>query len=308
MLSFYTVIHALRGYPASSGTVTRVEDRLIVACDFAVALDAGEFEDFRSFSQEYDELPRGAHAWPEVQTVAAAHRSGMPVLWKKTKRDRHGNSHQERSNMYEPDIDRGEADVIDVTTFSYAQVHVSQAVRDGFDGDELELRILLGCAVRHGSYKPGRSDSHIVSYDNHSFVLTPDASAVIGYRFFEPRNRPLRETQESQEVSTTSLEDSGFDPQKVDISDRVLDAFSNKHGTDDKEAAEEIRDFIADAISRERHRVAKNGCHVFDVDGYTVWVSPDAKRVTKYETRHIERTPRDVREGIQSRFSKNRDL
>jgi hypothetical protein len=285
------------------GTVLIVEDRLTVACDLATALDAGEVEDFREFSEDYEELPRGAHAWPEIQTVVAAHRSGMPVLWRRSSREDGRKTRRDRSNMYEPDISSGE-DGIDVTTFSYAQVHVSRAVRDAFEGDELELRILLGCAVRHGSYKPGRGDSHIVSYDGHSFVLTPDASAVIGYRFFKPRTKQRRT---GDEVETVSLEESGFDPSKVDISERVLDSFSNKHGTDEDEAEEEIRDFIADAIERDRHKVAKNGCHVFDVDGYTVWVSPDARRVTKYETRHIERTPRDVREGVPSRFSKPRE-
>ena len=286
----------------SAGTVLPVDDRLSVACDFALAIEAGEVDDFRTFSQDYDDLPKGAHAWPEVQTVAAAHRAGLPVVWRKSQ-NTNRKSDRRKGNMYEPDLDASE-DGIDVTSFSYAQVHVSQAVREGFDGDELELRIILGCAVRHGSYKPGRGDSHIVSYEGHSFVMTPDASAVIGYKFFETRSKPRRQTEE---VTTVSLQDSGFDPSKVDISDRVIDAFSNKHGTDEQEAEEEIRDFLADALARERHRVAKNGCHVFDVDGYTVWISPDATRVKKYETRHIERTPRDVREGVPSRFSKPRD-
>lgn len=285
------------------GTVLYVEDRLSVACDLAEALDAGDVDGFREFAEGYKELPRGAHAWPEIQTVVAAHRSGMPVLWRKSLKSHSREHRRDRSNMYEPDVSSGD-DGMDVTSFSYAQVHVSRAVRDSFEGEELELRILLGCAVRHGSYKPGRGESHIVSYDGHSFVLTPDSSAVIGYKFFRPQPRPARKDDQAQ---TVGLDDAGFRPSEVEISDRVLDSFSNKHGTDEDEAEEEIREFIADALARDRHRVAKNGCHVFDVDGYTVWVSPDAQRVTKYETRHIERTPRDVREGVPSRFSKPRD-
>lgn len=272
-------------------------ERLETACELAEALDEGSVNEWAEFAEEQD-LPRGAHAWWEIQTVMAAHRAGQSVV-----KDERPRKPRPRTNMYESDIDSGDPDGIDPAGFSYAEIHLSKKALETFGGDDLEMRILVGCAVRHGQYEGGRDGAHIVRFGDHSFVLTPDAGAVIGYRRQTSRGGMRRE---NEKVETVSLEDANFDPEKVEIGYRVIETFGNKHGCDDDEAEEELRDFLADAIEREKVRVAKNGCHIFEADGYTVWVSPDAKKVTKYDTKHIERTPRDVREGVPSRFGKRR--
>lgn len=281
------------------------EDRVDIACNLAEAIHNGEVTEWSEWAKEED-LPRGAHAWWEIQTVIASWKSGKPVVREEKRTGRGREKH--RANIFESEYDsgddvRGDEDGIDPAGFSYGEVHLSAKSLEAFGGDDLAMRILVGCAVRHGEYEAGRDGAHIVRFGEHSFVMVPDCSAVIGYRKQTKRQHPKRD---DEVVQTVSLEDAGFDPEKVVISGRVIDAFCGKHGCDEDEAEDEIRDFMQDALERERVRVAKNGCHIFDVDGYTVWVSPDAKRVTKYATKHIERTPRDVREGVPSRFGGGR--
>lgn len=282
----------------------RAETRLAFAADLAEALDRGECEDLATFiEQDGAVVPRGAHSWEEVQTVIAAKRAGRPTVPGRTKKRREAPRRFTRANMYEPDMERAE-DVggdedVDPYEFSYAECAVTNRAREDFRGEDLDMLILLGCAVRHGGYRPGKGGAHRVSYREHTFVLSPDGLAVIGYM-----RREGRERKHGEEVQGVDLGSTGFSPDTVRIKDSVIDAFVNKHGVDDEEAEEELREFLSWALESKKHRLLKNGCHLFDHQGYKVWVSPDGEEATKYETLHIERTPRDVREGVPSRFGK----
>lgn len=280
-------------------------DALSLACGLARSLDAGEVSSFREYAATLEHsLPRGTHSWPEIQTVMAQHKAGRPCAQlRSSRRGRHrpDTLKVSRGNMFEDEVVVDESDGLDAYDFSYTDVHITRSARERCTLDDLSMSILLGCAVRHGHYQPGRGGAHIVSYLGHSYILTEQADMVIGYSY---RPRPVRRRQHHSEVGEpTPLSDTGFDPYQVHIRPRVIETFSHKHGTDDDEADGEIRDFLADAYGRNKHRIAANRCHVFTADGYTVWVSPDGCEVTKYTTVHIERTPRDVREGVPSRFS-----
>jgi hypothetical protein len=284
---------------------TNHPEKLQVAVELAQALADGECDDLEGFAEIYDgDLPRGAHSWEEVQTVIAAKRAGRPT----TPTPRRGSGGRNsirrgRANMFEPEVgdeDLGEeGDGVDPYEFSYAECAVTNRARDDYQGPDIELLILLGCAVRHGGYLAGKGGAHRFSYRQHLFVLSPNGEAVIGYMRREERVRTRQEP-----VDGVALEETGFDPETVVIKDRVIDAFINKHGVEEDEAEEELREFLSWALEAGKHRILKNGCHLFDHQGYKVWVSPDGGEVSKYDTLHIERTPRDVREGVPSRFGK----
>lgn len=290
-----------------AGTVSGVSvDVLSLACDLARSLDAGEVASFRQYADTLDyHLPRNAHSRPEIQTVMAQHKAGRPCTPVRTGQRGRGWSKTPgilRGNMYEDEVVVEEVEGLDAHAFSYTDVHVARSARERCSlDDDISFYILLGCAVRHGHYHPGREGAHIVSYAGHSFILTERADTVIGYTY-RPRG-PRRPQQHVEVGEPTPLSDTAFDPYQVLIRPRVIETFAHKHGTDDDEADREIRDFLADAYERNKYRIAANRCHVFTVDGYTVWVSPDGREVTKYTTVHIERTPRDVRDGVPSRFS-----
>lgn len=276
-----------------------VVERIGIARELAAGLRDGAVADFDEFSARGD-LPHKAHAWPEIQTVLAAHRAGRAVLTT-TRRPR-------RANMYE-EFDAAESngaddEGLDPFAFSYADLGATSTAqsRSGLSVDE--LAILAGCAVRHGDYRPGRDGCHVVSHRGHRLVLSPDAKTIISYD--PPREAPTKTKHPATASATVELDPERFDPSAVAVSDRVLDAFCAKHGTDRDEARRELAAFMAWALAADGHRVAKNGCHVFAHRGFTVWVAPDGSKVTKYETRHIERTPCDVRDGVPSRFGSGR--
>ena len=272
-------------------------DRVDIACALASAIDAGDVDDFIGFREWYTgQLPGSAHSWPEIQTVLAQHRAGRRCTGEPSRR----HSGPRRGNIFEPEFET-DTGGLDVREFSYTDVHLTPAARERFTGSTLAQRILLGCAVRHGTYRPGRDEAHLVAYGAHRFILSADAAVAISYQEADTA-RPRRGA--GAPVATHTLDEVGFDAATVAIRDRVIEAFSNKHGTDDQEAEEEIRAFLDDTLARHKHRVARNGCHVFAADGYTVWVAPDGAEVTKYETLHIERTPGDVRNGVPSRFGR----
>lgn len=281
----------------------QLTERLEIAVELAEALDQGDCSDLESFAEVRElTLPRGAHSWEEIQTVIAAQRAGRPTvpMGQRVSRTRRP-ERSGRANMYEPDLEEHDEDGADIDPyeFSYAHCAVTKRAREEYGGDDIELLILLGCAVRHGGYRPGKGGAHRFSYRDHLFVLSPDGSAVIGYMQREQRVKERRES-----VDGVELEETEFGPESVHIRDSVIDTFVNKHGVEDEEAEEEIREFLAWALEAKKHRLLKNGCHLFDHQGYKVWVSPDGREATKYDTLHIERTPRDVRDGVPSRFGK----
>lgn len=294
-----------------------LNSKLNLAADLAEALTSGECSDIHDYQGPNGKpAPRGAHSWPEVQTVLAAWRAGKPVLPQggEKKPAKKAVKATKRANMYEPDLayddyeensgdDSDEG--LDPHDFNYAEVGITNTARKAFEGDDLEMLILLGCAVRHGGYRPGREGAHKVFYKEHNFILSSGADVVVSYAKYEKARKNQRDTVEV-EVKTIDLNETGFDPETIELGRGMIYSFINKHGVDEDEAEEEIRSFLAWANEENKHRVLKNGCHLFDHQGFKVWVSPDGKLATKYETLHIERTPLDVKEGVPSRFGKKR--
>lgn len=290
------------------------EHRLELAVDLAEALADGVCEDLQSFSDHADTtLERNAHGWEEIQTVLAAHRAGKPTVPQRsthsTRASRPEMRRPRRANMYEPDLDTDieptdtdEDRGVDPHEFTYAAVGITNSARTAFDGEDIELLILLGCAVRHGEYQPGRDGAHKFRFREHYFVVSEDGGTVIAYA--QRENRPRERRADDTPVEAVTLDATSFHPDTVSIKRNVLFAFGNKHGVDDDEAEEEIRAFLEWALQANKHRTLKNGCHLFDYRGFKVWVSPDGAEVSKYETLHIERTPIDVRDGVPSRFAR----
>jgi hypothetical protein len=276
--------------------MTARDDRVEQACRLAQAIDAADTVDVAAMLAALG-LRANAHSWPEIQTVLHAHRNGRPVLPVRRRAI--------RSNMFEPDADHG-SDDFDVAEFSYAEVSISRSAGEAFAGTDLALRILAGCAVRHGDYRPGREGSHIVAFRDHSFILSPDGQVVIGYRLLQ-RRPATRSSHGETATSDVKFSVDTFSPDTVTVLPRVVDGFANKHGTDLDEAEAEIRGFLRWALEKGKCRALDNGCGLFELRGFRVWVSPDGRTVTKYRTEHIERTPGDVRNGVPSRFGRRRE-
>jgi len=103
-----------------------------------------------------------------------------------------------------------------------------------------------------------------------------------------------------------------LDPETLDssrlwVGTKVQQGFTAHHGTDAQTAIDELRFFVGEALNKGRYTRLDDGCHRLSYRSFSVLLSPDGGTVISYSTLHYERTPRQVLEGVRSRFGRGRN-
>lgn len=149
-----------------------------------------------------------------------------------------------------------------------------------------------------------RDDAEHCGDPSHVRVVPPRAVAP---EDFIGQARPSKRriiVDEDYEVVADDLRADTFDPSRLVVGVRAQRAFTSHHGTDASTAIDELRFLAAEALRHGTYGRTDGGFHSLWFNGFGVVISPDGSMITGYRTLHYERTPRQVAEGVPSRFGK----
>lgn len=90
--------------------------------------------------------------------------------------------------------------------------------------------------------------------------------------------------------------------ERLDVEETVLDAYAERYGLSATEAAEELRELARAAVETGRcYRQRGGAWRLLVPEGYGLVVTRDGTAIARYETRHAERSYRQVLDGVRSR-------
>lgn len=99
-----------------------------------------------------------------------------------------------------------------------------------------------------------------------------------------------------------------FKPGELWVSTKVQEEFTAYHDCSAEVAIENLRLLVERSINDGKYYSYDWGGHCFTWRGFVAIVSPNLQTVIRYQTRHYERTPKQVIEGVKSRLSKRRGV
>lgn len=102
------------------------------------------------------------------------------------------------------------------------------------------------------------------------------------------------------------LDPDTFDPEDVWVSRDVQSVFTWHHNTSPEDAIENVRLVIRLAVHdvSGNYYLHRNGLHEFRWRGSYVAVTPNLACAVRYTTKHFERTPLDILNGVPSRSTR----
>jgi hypothetical protein len=99
---------------------------------------------------------------------------------------------------------------------------------------------------------------------------------------------------------------STFSSKELWVATKVQREFTSYHKCEAAEAISNIRLLIEKSVQEGKYQKLSWGGHLFTWSGYLAIVTSDLQTVVRYRTRHNERTPQQVVDGVRSRLSKKR--
>ncbi len=204
----------------------------------------------------------------------------------------------EEYDLFDESID---GDDLDPVTFDVSRVHLTKGALAAWPRKPWALKEEIRRALLRGGYWRTDDGGHLLEHRRHQMELSPDARRCIAYRPLAPVAMP-----ESGDAVDELDADHGWDPEDVELTEGVLRTFGGRHRVDEDAAAEELFDLLDDALVRGRRSRRADGSHRLEVDGFFLFLTPDGLNVYDYESKHAERTPAQVRNGVPSRFGKGR--